>query len=83
MILLKFNIQGSLDQVFEVLKQSVDKSLRKAPRVEVNMKADVRPGFENRLARKAARIATVLEVGEVDSEVREVIQPLISDKELV
>lgn len=55
-----------------MVKQAVDKSLRKAPRVVVNVKADVRPGYENRLARKTARITTVLDtLGNTENEVIE------------
>lgn len=54
-------MEGSLEECFDVLKECIRRSLRRAPRLIVNMKADVRPGFSNRMHQKNRRITEVLQ----------------------
>ena len=50
------NIEGSWDDVFDVLKQCVLRIAEDAPRVSVVLKLDYRPGSENQLEHKVASI---------------------------
>ena len=50
------NIEGSWDDVFDVLKQCVMRIAEDAPRVSVVLKLDYRPGSENQLEHKVASI---------------------------
>lgn len=52
--------EGSLDEVLEAVKTTLLSGLKHAPRVILDLKADVRPGFENRIHQKANKINNVL-----------------------
>jgi uncharacterized protein (TIGR00106 family) len=53
-------IEGDWDEVMSVVKQAVDAVAALAPRVSVSLKADIRPGVDNALTAKVARIDQLL-----------------------
>lgn len=53
------NLEGEWDEVMAVIRQCVDHVATVAPRVSVVVKIDHRPGLEDALGHKNARIAEV------------------------
>lgn len=51
------NVEGDWDEVMGVIRQCVDHVAEVAPRVSVVVKIDHRPGVEDQMAHKQARIA--------------------------
>lgn len=58
------NIEGSWDEVMDVVKRAVEAAGAGAPRVSLVLKADIRPGYET---------------GQIDEKVRRVEQRLADD----
>ena len=54
-------IEGEWDEVMRVVKDATMVLAEKGIRTEVVLKADVRPGFENMMERKAAVVDALLE----------------------
>lgn len=50
------NIEGEWDEVMAVVKQAVDVVAERFPRVGLVLKADIRPGWDDQLAAKVARV---------------------------
>jgi len=55
------NIEGEWDEVMGVIKRAVDAVAASSPRVALVLKADIRPGHDNQLAAKVARIDELLD----------------------
>jgi uncharacterized protein (TIGR00106 family) len=54
------NIEGDWDDVMAVIKRAVDVVAERSPRVSLVLKADIRPGHDDQLTAKVARIETLL-----------------------
>jgi uncharacterized protein (TIGR00106 family) len=54
------SIEGDWDEVMPVVKDAVDAVLRKAGRVSVTLKADIRPGVTNGLTTKVEHVERYL-----------------------
>lgn len=54
-------LEGSWQECMDVVKQCVDAMEPFGNRVSLVMKADIRPGFENQLDAKVARVEAALE----------------------
>lgn len=50
------NIEGEWDEVMDVVKRAVDAAGQGAARVNLVLKADIRPGFEGQLGEKTQRV---------------------------
>jgi uncharacterized protein YqgV (UPF0045/DUF77 family) len=57
------NVEGTLDEVLELIKRCAEHTAAAAPRVSVVVKLDIRPGHEGALAGKVARIEQLLSGG--------------------
>lgn len=55
------NIEGEWDEVMAVIKRAVDAVAASSPRVALVLKADIRPGHDDQLSAKVARIDDLLE----------------------
>jgi uncharacterized protein (TIGR00106 family) len=55
------NVEGEWDEVMGVIKRAVDAVAASSPRVALVLKADIRPGHDNQLAAKVARIDELLD----------------------
>jgi len=55
------NIEGDWDEVMGVIKRAVEAVAAHSPRVSLVLKADVRPGHDNQLTTKVARVDELLE----------------------
>jgi uncharacterized protein (TIGR00106 family) len=56
-------LEGDWDEVMDVVKQAVDAVAARAPRVSLVLKADIRPGHDDQLHRKVARVEESLAKG--------------------
>lgn len=56
------NVEGEWDEVMAVIRQCVDHVATVAPRVSVVVKIDHRPGLDDALEHKNARIAAIGDV---------------------
>ena len=54
------NVEGSLDEVLDLVKRCTELAARAAPRVSVVVKLDVRPGHDGALTSKVERIERLL-----------------------
>jgi len=54
-------MEGSVNECFDAVKDCIEACLRRAPRIMVNIRADVRPGAENRLHKKKHRIIEMVQ----------------------
>lgn len=55
------NIEGSWDEVMDVVKRAVEAAGEGAPRVSLVLKADIRPGYDSgQLEAKVARVEQLL-----------------------
>jgi uncharacterized protein (TIGR00106 family) len=50
------NIEGSWDEVMDVVKRAVEAAGEGSARVALVLKADIRPGFEGQLSAKVDRV---------------------------
>jgi uncharacterized protein YqgV (UPF0045/DUF77 family) len=50
------NIEGSWDEVMDVVKRAVEAAGEGSARVGLVLKADIRPGFEGQLTAKVDRV---------------------------
>ena len=57
-------LEGSWDQVFDVLKRATEAVAPFGPRVSLVIKADIRPGFEGELDGKLERLEAAIEGSE-------------------
>ena len=57
-------IEGEWDEVMAVVKQAVDVVALVSPRVGLVLKADIRPGYDDQLTAKVARIEEALADGQ-------------------
>ncbi|HET6911522.1 MAG TPA: MTH1187 family thiamine-binding protein [Mycobacteriales bacterium] len=55
------NIEGEWDEVMAVIKRAVAAVAASSPRVALVLKADIRPGHDDQLSAKVARIDELLE----------------------
>lgn len=62
-------IEGSLAECLDIIKQCSDACLKRTPRILISMKADIRPGNENRLYKKNAKINLILNSVEGGKEI--------------
>jgi uncharacterized protein YqgV (UPF0045/DUF77 family) len=62
-------VEGTVDECLDLLREILDKSLSRSPRVILNAKLDVRPGEYNRLEKKRKRIRD--ELAEVEKNTPE------------
>jgi len=53
--------EGTLGECLDTIKDCITASLNTAPRVIVNIRADVRPGDENRIQKKSSKITQILQ----------------------
>lgn len=53
-------IEGEWDEVFEVIKRATEAVGRHGPRVQLVIKADIRPGYEGQLDAKVERVEQIL-----------------------
>lgn len=58
------NVEGSLDDVLDLVKRCTEHVARQAPRVSVVVKLDVRPGHPDALHRKVETVTRLLEGGD-------------------
>lgn len=49
-------VEGDWDEVMKVVKRAVDTVARRAPRVSLTLKADIRPGVTDALTSKVATV---------------------------
>jgi uncharacterized protein (TIGR00106 family) len=54
------NVEGDWDEVMTVVKRAVDAVAAASPRVALVLKADIRPGREDQIHTKVARIDELL-----------------------
>ncbi|MFF5987977.1 thiamine-binding protein [Prauserella flavalba] len=54
-------VEGSWDEVFDVVKRATDAVLPFGSRVSLVIKADIRPGFDGELEGKLERLETAIE----------------------
>lgn len=64
-------IEGPLSQCLEIVRQAALECLKMSPRVIVHVRADTKPGFENRLHTKTSKIGVVMR--HIPGETAEVI----------
>lgn len=55
------NVEGEWDEVMDVLRACVEHAASTAPRVSVTMKMDYRPGADDQLTAKVARVEAALD----------------------
>eukprot|EP01094_Clydonella_sp_ATCC50884_P027852 TRINITY_DN8186_c0_g1_i1.p3 TRINITY_DN8186_c0_g1~~TRINITY_DN8186_c0_g1_i1.p3 ORF type:complete len:153 (+),score=42.08 TRINITY_DN8186_c0_g1_i1:139-597(+) len=54
-------VEANLDEALDAIKECVEHSLKRCPRVSLSIRADIRPGKEGRLHKKRARIQSLLQ----------------------
>lgn len=56
-------VEGEWDEVFGVIKEATDAVVAVSPRVNLSVKADIRPGYTNQLTEKVQRVQAHLDGG--------------------
>jgi uncharacterized protein (TIGR00106 family) len=54
------NVEGEWDEVMAVVKRAVDVVAAHSPRIALVLKADIRPGYTDRLTAKVTRVNQLL-----------------------